>query len=53
MSKENIVIVSEETAPDNWKCIWEQDIKRTLDKSSRHIAKEKLFVLKNYKNNKL
>lgn len=51
MSKDNIVIVSEETAPENWKSIWEQDIKRTLDKASRSTSVEKLFIINNYKNN--
>lgn len=51
MSKDNIVIVSEETAPENWKSIWEQDIKRTLDKASRSTSVENLFIINNYKNN--
>ena len=45
-SKNNIVIVSEHVAPKKWECIWEQDIKRTINNSKRIQSTEKLFVLK-------
>lgn len=45
MSKNNIVFVSEHTAPDTWKCIWEQEINRTIDNTKRVKAVEKLFRL--------
>ena len=45
MSENNIVIVSEEQAPENFKCIWEQEITRTQDNTKRFKATEKLFVL--------
>ena len=45
MSENNIVIVSEEQAPENFKCIWEQEITRTQDNNKRIKATEKLFVL--------
>lgn len=43
MSKNNIVIVSEQTAPDGWKSIWSKPVKRTLDNNSRSIATENLY----------
>lgn len=43
-SRNNIVIVSEENAPNDFKCIWQYEVKRTLDTKSRHTATEKLFV---------
>ena len=45
MSKNNIVIVSEEQAPENFKCIWEQEVTRTQDNNKRIKATEKLFIL--------
>lgn len=50
MSQNNILVVSEENAPDGWNILWEQPIKRTLDKTSRSVAIEKLFS-KNVENN--
>lgn len=48
-SKNNIVIVSEHKAPDDFKCIWEQEVKRTMDNNKRVTAIEKLFMLNPYK----
>lgn len=45
-SETNIVLVSEESAPNNWECIWEKDILRTVDYSQRLARTEKLFKLK-------
>lgn len=45
MSENNIVLVSEHDAPDNWKCIWEQSIKRTIDNTKRVDAVERLFII--------
>ena len=45
MSENNIVIISEEQAPKNFKCIWEQEVTRTQDNNKRIKATEKLFVL--------
>lgn len=45
-SKDNIVLVSEQSAPDNWIPLWEKSVKRTLDNKTRKEATEKLFVLK-------
>lgn len=46
-SKNNIVLVSEEQAPVGWSCIWQQEIKRTLDNKSRSNKVEKLFIYSN------
>ena len=44
-SKTNVVLVSEQQAPENWKSIWSQPVKRTLDNASRQNITENLFVL--------
>ena len=41
-SKENIVLISEQEAPEDFVCIWEQEFKRNLKKDKE--AKEKLFI---------
>ena len=43
----NKVFVSEQTAPPDFKCVWEKPLKRTLDrnKSNQFYATEKLFTL--------
>lgn len=46
MSKKNIVICSEYTAPPDFKCIWTKELTTTLDKNSRSKAVERLFVHK-------
>lgn len=43
-SEKNVVIISEETAPPDFKCIWCGDVTRTQDKASRNTATEKLFI---------
>ena len=43
-SKNNIVIVSECQAPDDFKCIWQQEILRTVDNTKRVSSVEKLFI---------
>lgn len=45
-SKNNIVIVSEQTAPDDFKCIWEQNVNRTINAKNKEKAIEKLFVMR-------
>ena len=42
-SKNNIVFVSEEHAPDDFECVWQQEIIRTQDNTKRTKAVEKLF----------
>lgn len=44
-SKTNVVFVSEQQAPENWKSIWSQPVKRTLDNASRQDITENLFIL--------
>ena len=45
MSENNIVIVSEQQAPEDFKVIWEQELKRTIDNTKRVKVTEKLFAL--------
>lgn len=51
-SKCNIVIISETSAPSDFKCIWEKRIGRSASKSKKTKAgpkiSEKLFILKSY-----
>ncbi len=44
MGEKNVVLVSEHQAPDDFECIWEQNVKRTIDNNKRVIATEKLFA---------
>lgn len=46
MSKDNIVLVSEYNAPDDFECIYEKTLTTTLDKNSRKKDIEKLFIHK-------
>ena len=45
LSKEHIVLISEQTAPDDFECIWEQELTRILDvnKDNNFKITEKLF----------
>ena len=43
--KNNIVLVSEHNAPEDFKCIWTQSILRTIDNNKRVQSVEKLFKL--------
>lgn len=45
-SYNNIVIVSELEAPDDFECIWEQEVSRSIKSNDKSKAVEKLFVLK-------
>lgn len=44
-SSNNIVIVSEQNAPSDWKCIWEQDVSRSIKATDKSKSTEKLFIL--------
>lgn len=44
MSGNNIVIISEQEAPVDFKCVWQQEVKRTIDNNKRVNAVEKLFM---------
>ena len=46
MSKNNIIICSEYSAPDDFLCIWQKKSTITLDNKSRKGAVEKLFLIK-------
>lgn len=45
MSKENIVLVSELDAPNDFKCIWEKEVSRSIKPNDKSKANEKLFIL--------
>ena len=45
-SKNNIVFVSEQTAPEDFDIIWQQDAKRTNGLDNNYKAVEKLFRYK-------
>lgn len=45
MAKNNIVLVSEQTAPSDIKCIWEQEVSRTIKFDSSKNVTEKLFLV--------
>ena len=52
MSKDNVVIISEYSMPDDFDCIWEKQVKITFDSnrkcnSIKDFRREKLFVYKN------
>nr|DAT81694.1 MAG TPA: DNA adenine methylase [Caudoviricetes sp.] len=44
MSKTNIVIISEENAPDDFKCIWQQEVSRSIKAQDKSKSVEKLFI---------
>ena len=44
MSKNNIVIVSELQAPQDFICIWEQEVTRTQDNAKRTKSIERMFI---------
>lgn len=46
LSKNNIVFTSEYWMPDDFECIWQKEIKCTLDNNSRTDKVEKLFAWK-------
>ena len=46
-SKENIVLVSEQVAPDEWRSVWAKPVKRTLDNASRIDITEQLYIFSN------
>ena len=46
ISKDNIVYVSEQNAPEDFDIVWEQNVVRTTNKENNFKAVEKLFTLK-------
>jgi len=47
-SKDNIVLVSEEQAPDDFDIVWEKEVDRTIQAQNKSKATEKLFMHKSY-----
>lgn len=45
-SKDNIVLISEESAPDDFECIWEQEVSRSIKAGDKSRSTEKLFKYK-------
>lgn len=43
-AKDNIVLVSEENAPEDWRCIWQRDVSRSLSITNKSVSVEKLFI---------
>lgn len=43
-SKDNIVLISEQTAPDDFDCVWEQEVSRSIKANDKSKATEKLFI---------
>ena len=46
ISKDNIVFISEQIAPEDFEVIWEKEVKRTTNKINDFKATEKLFKMK-------
>lgn len=45
-SKCNIVLVSEQSAPSDFECIWEQEVTRSIKAGDKRKQTEKLFIYK-------
>lgn len=45
-SETNVVIVSEENAPDDFECIWQQEVSRSIKATDKTKSVEKLFTHK-------
>lgn len=46
MNEKNIVLVSEHAAPNDFECIWEAPVKRTIDNTKRVDTVERLFEMR-------
>lgn len=46
-SKYNIVLVSEQNAPNDFECIWQQNVSRSIKATDKSKSTEKLFMYKN------
>lgn len=46
LSKTNIVLISEQNAPNDFECIWEHEITRSLNTTNKKKSTEKLFKYK-------
>ena len=45
-SKKNIVLISEQNAPEDFECIWQQDVSRSIKAADKSKSTEKLFKYK-------
>lgn len=45
-SKKNIVIISEQSAPSDFVCVWEQNVSRSIKTLDKKVSTEKLFIHK-------
>ncbi len=46
-SENNIVLISEQNAPEDFECIWEQEVSRSIKATDKSKATEKLFMYRN------
>lgn len=46
LSKDNFVFISEQSAPEDFEIIWEQEVKRTTNKENNFKAVERLYRIK-------
>ena len=46
-SKRNIVLISEQNSPDDFECIWQQEVSRSIKANDKSKSVEKLFTYKN------
>ena len=46
-SKSHIVLISEQNAPDDFICIWQQQVSRSIKPNDKRVAIEKLYIHKN------
>ena len=46
LSKNNYVFISEQSAPEDFEIVWEQEVKRTTNKENNFKAVERLYKLK-------
>lgn len=46
LSKDNIVLISEQNAPEDFECIWQQEVSRSIKATDKSKSVEKLFKLK-------
>lgn len=45
-SKENIVLISEQDAPEDFKCIWQYPVSRSIKSTDKSTSVEKLFIIR-------
>lgn len=46
-SQSNIVLISEQNAPDDFECIWSQEVSRSIKAQEKSKSVEKLFIYNN------